>query len=526
MTGDENCLGRVIGKDVTEIWFRSFKGEDVFLGEILVGVDDDSGRDFLLRVINIMHGVEASESDWSSRAAGHMMASDRMSSEFTIYDEERRLYNVAVCAPLGYLEGKVWKSPKTIPTHFSKVRHAGKSDYSKLEKYMGDMVLGALRSGDRVITDVPVGIHTDVLCHHIGVFATTGMGKSNLMKRFGAAALESGKVGVLVLDPHGEYLNGGKAGYKGLEHHPDAGNRLRAYVTREEHGNVSSVKIAASEISINDLTNIREFSEPQREFLSAVSGRKKSRWLDYLVGTPDDVILEEFGGTGRFHEGTIGVVKRRVEMLSKSPLITFDDTISMTDTVIQQLRGGMVVLVDVSGVSELDELLVSSVLVRSLFDRNKNTFKDKAEFEAMPPTLIVLEEAQRVLGQSRGNIFAQIAREGRKFKTGLCAVSQQPKLIDSQVISQFNSLFILGLADKMDREKLAGSARQDVSKLDHEIQTLMPGEGLVTTPNTPFALPLKIDLYEAYLKSISGAPDASSQASKRKDVKNVDTSFF
>jgi hypothetical protein len=121
--------------------------------------------------------------------------------------------------------------------------------------------------------------------------------------------------------------------------------------------------------------------------------------------------------------------------------------------------------------------------------------------------MIALEEAQRVFDRSRGGIFPQIAREGRKFKTALCAISQQPKLIDSQVISQFNTLVVMGLADRSDRERLASSARQDISKLDYEIQTLMTGEGLVTGPNTPFALPLKVDLYEDYLGGLGSADE-------------------
>ncbi len=509
-------LGRIIGRNVTEIWFRSFKGEDIFLGEILVGEDEEAERKFLLRVINIMHDVEASEADWAKRAAGSMMDSDRRDSEFTIYDEDKRLFNVAVCAPLGYLENGKFKSPKTIPGHFSRVRHARKPDYKELEAYLGDMVLGSLRSGERVISEVPVGIHSEVVCHHLGVFATTGMGKSNLMKRFGAATLESGKIGLLILDPHGEYLDGGKAGLKGLEHHPKAQSNLKSYVTRESHGNVSQVMIAASEIEIQDLKNIYEFSEPQQEFLGAVRGRYRKDWIEHIGNFEVDELYEEFGQ--RFHEGSISVVKRRVERVVSSPLVTSDSSISMTKNVVQHLRNGLVVLIDVSGVGEQEELLVSSVLVRSVFEANKNTFKNKKEFDAMPPTLIVLEEAQRVLGHSRGNIFGQLAREGRKFKTGLCAVSQQPKLIDSQVISQFNSLFILGLADKLDREKLASSARQDVSKLDYEIQTLMPGEGLVVSPKTPFALPLKIDLYEDYLGRLAVADSGA--------AKNVDKAFF
>ncbi|MGB2805806.1 MAG: ATP-binding protein, partial [Candidatus Zixiibacteriota bacterium] len=119
------------------------------------------------------------------------------------------------------------------------------------------------------------------------------------------------------------------------------------------------------------------------------------------------------------------------------------------------------------------------------------------------PTIIVMEEAQRVLsqkGRSDINIFAQISREGRKFKTGLCAITQQPKLIDEELLSQFNTLFILGLADERDRNIVKSSAKQDISDLGTEIQMLEAGEALITSPQSPFAIPAKIHLYEEWLK--------------------------
>src|SRR6185436_142370 len=105
---------------------------------------------------------------------------------------------------------------------------------------------------------------------------------------------------------------------------------------------------------------------------------------------------------------------------------------------------------------------------------------------------------QRGLNAKGGstNVFAKIAREGRKFKVGLGAVTQQPRLLSDELLSQLNTLVILGLADPTDRERVRGGARQDLSAVAKEIQMLEPGEALVTTPGAPFALPLKAHLYE------------------------------
>ena len=110
----------------------------------------------------------------------------------------------------------------------------------------------------------------------------------------------------------------------------------------------------------------------------------------------------------------------------------------------------------------------------------------------MPVVAMALEEAQRVLGGNKdreSNVFPRVAREGRKFGVGLCAVTQQPKLLDDELLSQFNTFFILGLADEKDRNMLRSSAKQDISAQGPEIQTLMPGECLIVNLAAPFAVP-------------------------------------
>jgi DNA helicase HerA-like ATPase len=190
--------------------------------------------------------------------------------------------------------------------------------------------------------------------------------------------------------------------------------------------------------------------------------------------------------------------------------------------VITDLKSGKLVLVDTSNMSEQEELLVSTVLARAVFSNNNRAYQDPAKFKQLLPTVIVMEEAQRVLsqkGKSDINIFAQISREGRKFKTGLCAITQQPKLIDEELLSQFNTLFILGLADERDRNIVKSSAKQDISDLGTEIQMLEAGEALITSPQSPFAIPAKIHLYEEWLKS-------RASGEKKFEKVKVDEEFF
>jgi DNA helicase HerA-like ATPase len=502
-----SSAGRIIGRNVTELRYRTPYNEDVFLGEILIAENEENDRKFLLRVFDIEYGAEASSHDWPERTAGNMLVMEQNDHEFELYDKDRRLFKVGVCSPLGYIVNTTeFRKPKTIPPHFSKIRKADQGDYEILHQFMGEIIVGDLRSGEQVVP-FNVGIRGQDFPSHIGIFATTGMGKSNLMKRLAAAVMESGKYGLLILDPHGEYFDGGKAELRGLNHHPMAKDRLVVYSTRDLRGAVSGynkIKISAQEIEIDDLMQLYDFSSAQRDAFNSARRVYHENWLMALLEQEIEDLVIELAGT---FEGTLGVIKRRLMNLFKSNILTKDKTISISDQIYTTLTNGKVVLVDTSNMGEAEELLVSIVLARAVFERNKRLFAEPDEFMKLPEFLITMEEAQRVLGNlalgGRNNIFATISREGRKFKTGLCAISQQPKLIDEEIISQFNTLFILGLADKGDRNILRDSAKQDVSQLSNEIQMLMPGEALITSPFTPFAMPVKIHLYEDYLENIS-----------------------
>lgn len=499
--------GRITGKKITELYFRSFYEEDLHLGDILLAQDEDHDLPYFLRVVDVSYGVEASDPNWAERTAGNMMLLDRQKESFQFHEKERRLYKVGRCVPLGYVKQNTFRKPKTIPSHFSRVRAPQREDFEFLKEFVGDLAIGFLRSGEEVL-DFPVGVSGDVFPYHIGIFATTGMGKSNLMKVLAGSVLESSKYGMLILDPHGEYYDGGgDSNHKGLSDHPLAQKRLRVYSSRDLKGPHNKLKISPREIDIKDFRHIYDFTQPQVEMLYAARYLFGGNWIENIARAKLEELLIQLSSSKGFFESTAAVVQRRVEHILRLPFIHKDAELSITKNVINDLSAGRLVLVDTSNMSEQEELLVSSVLSRAVFSHHSRAYQNPKEFGKLVPTIIVMEEAQRVLsqkGRSDINIFAQISREGRKFKTGLCAITQQPKLIDEELLSQFNTLFILGLADERDRNIVKSSAKQDISDLGTEIQMLEAGEALITSPQSPFAIPAKIHLYEEWLRSRGG----------------------
>ena len=117
---------------------------------------------------------------------------------------------------------------------------------------------------------------------------------------------------------------------------------------------------------------------------------------------------------------------------------------------------------------------------------------------------MILEEAPRVLGQDaleKGpNIFSRIAREGRKFKVGLTAITQLPSVIPRQILANIGTKIILGIEMAPERKAIIESAAQDLSRDDRAIASLDIGEAIVTSTFLKFAIPVKVPLFEELVK--------------------------
>jgi hypothetical protein len=410
---------------------------------------------------------------------------------------------------------------------------------------MGDLPVGHLRSGETVV-EFPVGIPGRTLASHVGIFATTGMGKSNLLQVLAAGVMAAnGRYGLLVIDPHGEHRNA-------LARHPWAADALRTYSDRRLP-NTSTLRISLAELSVDDLRTAYEWSRPQEEALhelerhysaalprrapateeddaapgaartgaavAAPAGLSRREGLSWLA---DFARLEDLAGfrdvelSARVALNTLQVVHRRARRIVDLPCISTDPAVSVGRRVLDELLQGKVVLVDVSGLGGTEEVLVASYLTRRVLEEWQGAFlSDPERHRQLPVVAVALEEAQRVLSANKdreSNVFPRVAREGRKFGVGLLAVTQQPKLLDDELLSQFNTFFVLGLADEKDRNILRSSAKQDLSALGPEIQALMPGECLLVNLEAPFAVPALVHLYDEVLRLAPPAPVARAVA--------------
>jgi uncharacterized protein len=535
--------GRLFGRNVLEALFRAAPEEDLFLGELLVGVDEATGRRYLFRVVDVSYGTEHREPGWAERVAGTLLADDARgdTGAHPVHEQAKRTYRLAECRCLGYLAPPsapggprtVFRKPKSLPTQFSRVVSPSPEDFAFLARRMGDVPIGRLRSGETVV-DFPVGIPGRSLASHVGIFATTGMGKSNLLRVLSAGVMAAnGRYGLLLIDPHGEHRSE-------LGRHPWAATALRTYADRRLP-NTSTLRISLAELSVDDLRTAYEWSRPQEEALhelerhysaalprtgpgpgagersgagptpgSSRKGREGLAWLTEFAQVEDLPGFRDVELSARVALSTLQVVHRRARRIVDLPCISSDPAVSVGRRILDELLEGKVVLVDVSGLGGTEEVLVASYLTRRVLEEWQGVFLgDPERHKQLPTVAVALEEAQRVLAANKdreSNVFPRVAREGRKFGVGLLAVTQQPKLLDDELLSQFNTFFVLGLADEKDRNILRSSAKQDLSALGPEIQTLMPGECLLVNLEAPFAVPALTYLYEEVARSAPSPP--------------------
>lgn len=492
---------QVIGGKVANIRLREKTGRKIELGDLLI-VEEDDGSGLLLQVYDLEFGSQIPQS-MRELAAGYTL--EGYGSNLDFLDPKLRNYIVAVVRGIARINGSKVTIPKILPRFFSTVRDIHEADLKFLTKPKHPIYLGKVRSGSKVL-DVDVFLNgVDMFTHHVLIPATTGRGKSNLVKVMLWSAVGK-KFGILVLDAHNEYYGIGND--LGLKDHPDAKDNIVYYSPNPPPGantlvtNLKSVKPWHFE-------GIIRFTDAQREAIQLYYDRFKERWLEQLVQeTPSD--------SDEISAKTIAVIQRRLKtnlglyfeedrgLICKNKAFNDKAGEATISNIIQSLESGKIVIVDTAQLSDKAELLIGSIIGHGVFFRYQE-YKGVGELDNKPVVSIIIEEAPRVLSmetlENTGeNIYDIIAREGRKFKVGLVAITQLTSVIPTTVLSNLNTKIILGNEMSSERKAIISSSPQDLSNDNRTIASLDKGEAIVSSIFTNFAVPVQIPLFEEFVK--------------------------
>ena len=264
----DNSKYRLIGRSVLSYRFIAPHSETLYIGDIKKVVDKTKGSTFFAKITDLSHDSNFADPKWDTRAYAEQF-----------YGLGEDVFITVDAVPLGFVDadGKFHK-PRTIPSKFSSVEDPTADDFMFLTRQMGEIEVGLMRSGQDVIKDVAVRIPSNVLPQHMGVFATTGMGKSNFMKTFCASCMKEQKFGLLIVDPHGEYVNGGKSSTgdptKGLVHYTNGRDGLAIFTIRGEADRkkyaMNRLWLEYDDFRASDLSILHDLSAPQYDIVEAL----------------------------------------------------------------------------------------------------------------------------------------------------------------------------------------------------------------------------------------------------------------
>jgi DNA helicase HerA-like ATPase len=370
------------------------------------------------------------------------------------------------------------------------------------------ITIGKVRSGSDVLkTEVSLEAK-DVLTHHILIPATTGRGKSNLVKVMLYNILENEDCGILVFDPHNEYFDS-------LRKHPESSANLYYYSTRGDPGSYD-LRFNTEVIRPKHITGAISLTNAQRQALSVYyrdALYNNENWIENIF--TKDLTKKKGGGVAG---STLTALRRKVGLLlnirmepndqgKEEPkeygLYRFSGYETTVNDIIESLEEGKTVVVDTSLLEGKEEIFVATIIVEQLFQKYKE-YKFGDELNTKPVISVVLEEAPRVIGEkvlkAGENIFGTIAKEGRKFNIGLIAITQLPSIIPREVLANMNTKIVLGNEMGPERKAIIESAAQDLSQDYQNIGSLDKGEAIVTSNFTKFAVPTQIPLFETMVK--------------------------
>ncbi|MGL4669527.1 MAG: helicase HerA-like domain-containing protein [Methanobacteriaceae archaeon] len=373
-----------------------------------------------------------------------------------------------------------------------------------------------------LISQSDVNLRLDInalVSRHLAILAMTGSGKSNTVSIIVDGLLKENGC-VLIFDMHSEYVS-----------------------NRFENGDVNIIKaeINPNYMSFSELKELisikgnailqeRYFRKAYESAKNAVKlgGNSEQEFLEimeqYLERKTNDEEIDAKNKKPIFDVlNKIDDLKRRYSSILNLNAIN----------ILSKIQLGQVNIVDLGQSDDLaSEVIVSHILRLSLKERkdyvksqgsssiNNANINISSNNKLKFPVFYVLEEAHILAPQGRDTRskywIRRIAREGRKFGLGLCLVSQSPKTVDSDALSQANNMIILRLVSPNDQRHVQTASENLSEDLLKQLPSLNIGEAIVLGLMVKVPTMVKIDEFKG--TSIGGDIDIVNEWKNQKNA--------
>lgn len=567
MSFDKDRLGELYGKvgggNQTSLEIMG-NNRDISVGEIFMIYSHRDGRErvFFFRVLGLENYLR--QVDNMTRVASTLM----VEGDAYLSGIERNMLLTIGGRMLGYAEkvGDDWtfKSPRRLPDHLGSVYRPVKGVSDEFVEEMldcqtaGEVYVGDLQVGEDTL-NVPVLLPSKFLPMHVGIFGSTGAGKSNLMMVLIKSMIDNNlqsvrnpaqdlpRISAFCIDPHDEFATGTDTyGIQDVVEDMSPTTRSEVlgdfyYLTTHKSATQRNIRKYAQEIRIfwseiqpRDLYSIMEFTSQMMALIDLAYAKDRANWIR--------VLLDMDEGSGDSPIGTIRAVQRRLRAIERSPIFIEDgekNTPSTLDDIFYAMETGRILVVNTSLMRDMEQFLLTTVVTRTLSDMRRalkssgnlgdfdrqgqmrlpNRFFSRVKTKArtfyslggvadkspvrdprsLPVIQVTVEEAPSILNPElmRGqSVFKDISRQGRKFNIGLLVVSQQVSVLDNVILSQMNTEINLRLGNEREIRAAIENASVNISGFENEFRVMSRGEAIVTQSYRELPLPVRIPLFD------------------------------
>lgn len=359
-------------------------------------------------------------------------------------------------------------------------------------------------------SDVEVGIDINkMVSRHLAILAMTGAGKSNAVSVIIDGLLEHNG-SMLIFDMHSEYVD--------AEFTNGKVNVIQPMI------NPRNMEFS----EILKLANIKNAPLQERYFRRAFF-EANEKVKNNTAESTDFIELLQISLQKMYDEAENASEKNKImDVLNKIEdlNIKYERLLNVNvGDILSEIKLGKANVLDLGQVDEnTAEVLVAHILRRAL--RSRKDFVKNGNQDALSyPVFFVVEEAHILAPQNRNPSskywITRVAREGRKFGLGLCLVSQSPKSVDRETLSQANNMIILRLVEPNDQRHVQSASESLSEDLVNQLPSLNIGEAMLLGLMTKIPTLVKIDEFKG--RQRGGDLDILQQWEQQKSTEKKET---
>ena len=490
---------------------------------IVLAQRDEDGRKFLARVEAEIYDEDPifRSQDKTLVAVHYARIAER---ELSQRDKQKMFsytYNVKILGTFSS-DGKDFSTAvRKLPTVSYHARHLTPREFDNILNRTNEagIELGKLCIGDKIVEEKKVLFDVKKLkSKRTMVFAQSGFGKTNLMKSLLYSTISDTSYGKLIFDLNGEYFIKGTETYGfGDIQSETIKNNLVVYTDKKIKEGYKSLfnyegKVLLNmrkHLSINDIITFGTgFSSVMQNFLYYLEDEQVEDFIENIDNYVNNPQLLRKKYSNFFSNATkdtsatatIAAIRKRLKPLIEEGRGLHLNSSTFVEKCEEHLKNGKTVVVDLSLKDNREANIISTILARRIFNRNKNNFTSGNPKDVLE-SVIVIEEAQNVLSEefvrTNANPFVRIAKEGRKFSIGLVAVTQRPSAISEEIRSQAENFFVMHMGNGKDIKALIESNNNYSGVISKFVQSeTIPGNLYMVSAKQSFVIPLKVNFFE------------------------------